>query len=107
MRRFGCGVHDWHVNDAGYRSWFTARIPSSGAVLQLGVATADQDAVAVAYADPSGAVRSVRHAALAAVEVTVHRPGRAAMTLTSSSGAYEYGTSQGIGQTELEDLPVG
>lgn len=85
----------------------TARIPSPGAVLQLGVATADQDAVAVAYTDPSGASRSVRHAALATVEVTVHRSGRAAMTLTSTSGAYEYGTSQGLGQIELEDLPVG
>ena len=37
--------------------------------------TADDAAVAVAYADPRGGTRAVRHAALASVELTLHRPG--------------------------------
>jgi hypothetical protein len=85
----------------------SARVPSPGAVVELGVATADEDAVAVSYADPSGGSRLVRHAALATVDVTVHRRGRPATTLTSTRGAYEYGTSQGLGEVDIENLPAG
>jgi hypothetical protein len=85
----------------------TAGIPSPGARLEVSVMTADQDAVAVAYADPSGGHRTVRHAALAAVELALHRRGDRELVLSSSCGAYEYGTSQGMGATVLEPLPEG
>jgi hypothetical protein len=71
------------------------------------VTTADDDAVAVPYADPRGGTRAVRHAALAQVELTVHRQGEHEVTLSTSRGAYEYGTSQGLPGIELEPLPAG
>ena len=71
----------------------TASVPSPGTRLQLSVTTRDQDAVAVSYADPQGGTRAVRHAALATVELTVHRRDGRELTLSSSCAAYEYGTA--------------
>jgi hypothetical protein len=79
----------------------TAGIPSPRGRLRVTVTTAGEDAVAVAYADPSGGTRAVRHAARAAVELTW--PGLA----LSGSGAYEFGTSQGLGKVGLVPLPPG
>lgn len=73
----------------------------------MSVTTVDENAVVVPYADPSGGKRAVRHAALASVELTWHRRGDRELTLSSSRGAYEYGTSQGLGGTALEPLPEG
>jgi hypothetical protein len=83
----------------------TASIGSPGARLRVTVATGEQDAVAVAYADPSGGSRAVRHAARASVGVTWRRRGRGELVLTDVAGAYEYGTSQGLGATVLEPIP--
>ena len=85
----------------------TADIPSPGARLALAVTTADDDAVALAYADPSGGSRSVRHAARAAVELTLRRRGESPLTLSGACAAYEYGTSQGLPGIELRQLPAG
>jgi hypothetical protein len=48
--------------------------------------------VAVTYAAPRGGTRTVRHATLAGVKVTLRRPGSRELSLSSSRGAYEYGT---------------
>jgi hypothetical protein len=72
----------------------TAAIPAPGARLDLTVSTADDDAVAVTYADPRGGLRVVRHAAMATVELTVRRQGHRELTIGGTCGAYEYGTSQ-------------
>ena len=85
----------------------TAVVPSPGARLHLSVATSDDDAVAVSYADPSGGRRTVRHAALAAVELTLSRTGDRDIALSTSRGAYEYGTSQDLTRITLEPLPDG
>jgi hypothetical protein len=85
----------------------TADVPSRGARLQLSVTTDDDDPVTVAYSDPGGGTRTVRHAALASVELTLYRPGNPEHTLSSSSGAYEYGTSQGIPGIVPQPLPEG
>jgi hypothetical protein len=50
----------------------------------------------VAYTDPRGGSRTVRHAALASVELTLNRPGDRELTLFGGLGAYEYGTRQGM-----------
>jgi len=73
----------------------------------VSVTTAASDAVAVAYADPSGGRRVVRHAALAAVELTLRRPGDRELILSSSRSAYEYGTRQPLPGLVLEPLPDG
>jgi hypothetical protein len=85
----------------------TAEVPAPGARVTLSVTTADDDAVAVPYADPRGGTRAVRHAALAAVELTVRRRGQAELTLATGRGAYEYGTAQGLPGVELQPLPEG
>jgi hypothetical protein len=85
----------------------TASIPSPRAVLQLSVSTADENAVAVAYADPSGGTRSVRHAAIAAVALTIHHKNARELTLSTAQAAYEYGTSQDLHGMPLEALPQG
>jgi hypothetical protein len=70
--------------------------------------TAQDDAmVAVAYSDPRGGARIVSHAALAGVELSVHRPGDREITLSSSRGAYEYGTRQEIPGITPQPLPEG
>jgi hypothetical protein len=85
----------------------TASVPSPGPWLQLCVATAGQDAVDVAYADPSGGTRAVRHAARAAIELTAHgRRGRE-LTLSGGCGAYEYGTRQDRQGIVPQPLPEG
>jgi hypothetical protein len=84
----------------------TADIPSPGARLALSVTTSDDDAVWVRYADPTGGARAVRHAPLAGVELTLRRRGREA-NLSSSCGAYEYGTSQPAGGITPQPLPEG
>jgi hypothetical protein len=86
---------------------FTADVPSPGARLQLSVITDDDDPVAVSYADPRGGTRAVMHAALASVELTLHRLGDRELTLSSSRGAYEYGTRQGMPGIVPQPLPEG
>jgi hypothetical protein len=71
------------------------------------VTTRDQDAVAVSYADPQGGTRAVRHAALATVELTVHRRGGPERTLSSSCAAYEYGTAGDRHGIVPQPLPEG
>ena len=85
----------------------TAGASSPGARLQLSVTTDDDDPVTVAYTDPAGGTRTVRHAALASVELTLHRPGNPELTLSSSRAAYEYGTSQPIPGILPQPLPEG
>ena len=85
----------------------TAAVPSVGARLQLSVTTDDDAAVAVPYTDPHGGIRTVRHAALASVELTLHRPGDRELILSSSQGAYEYGTRQGMPGIVPQPLPEG
>jgi len=84
----------------------TTDIPSPGARLGLTVTTSDDDAVWVRYAYPSGSTRAVRHAPLAGVELTLRRRGRE-VTLSSSCGAYEYGTSQPAAGITPQPLPEG
>jgi hypothetical protein len=85
----------------------TASIPSPGARLQLSVTTDSNDVVAVPYADPSGGSRFVSHAAVATVELTLRRHGDHELLLSTSRGAYEYGTSQDMSGIALEPLPAG
>jgi len=85
----------------------SGRVPSPGAWLELKVSTAKDDAVAVAYEDPSGGSRRVRHAGLASVDLTLHRSGHRDVTMSTSKGVYEYGTRQGMDDIEVEPLPAG
>jgi hypothetical protein len=85
----------------------TASIPAPAGRLDLTVSTADDDAVAVAYADPQGGTRVVRHAALATVTVSFRRRGRGEVTISGTCGAYEYGTSQHPPGTTPRPLPDG
>ncbi|HEY6311897.1 MAG TPA: hypothetical protein VIY52_13985 [Streptosporangiaceae bacterium] len=85
----------------------TAGVPSPGARLQTSVTTDDDTAVAVAYTDPRGGTRTVWHAALASVELTLHRPGDRELTLSGSRGAYEYGTRQSMPGIVPQPLPEG
>ena len=84
-----------------------AAVPSPGARLELRVTSGDDEAVAVAYADPPGGTRTVRHAALATVELTWHRRGDRELTMSSRCGAYEYGTRQGMRGIVPQPLPEG
>jgi len=85
----------------------TASVPSPRSRLELRVTTGEQNAVAVTYADPSGGTRAVRHAALASVELTVRGRGGRLLTLSSSCGAYEYGTRQDGDGIVPQPLPEG
>jgi len=85
----------------------TADVPSPGARLQLSVTTDDDDPVAVVYTDPGGGTRTVRHAALASVDLTLRRPGNRELTLSTSRGAYEHGTSQHVPGVVPQPLPEG
>ena len=58
------------------------------------------------YADPRGGTRTVWHAALANVKVVIRRPGDRELTLSSSRGAYEYGTRRDV-QMVPQPLPEG
>jgi hypothetical protein len=88
-------------------SRLTASVPSPQARLQLLVTTDDDDPVAVTYTDPGGGTRTVRHAALAVVELTVRRPGQGALTLSSRRGAYEYGARAPMPGITPRSLPEG
>ena len=85
----------------------TASIPSPGARLQLSVTTNDDATVAVPYLDPRGGTRTVTHAALASVELTWQRAGAREVSLSSSRGAYEYGTRQEMPGITPQPLPEG
>jgi hypothetical protein len=85
----------------------TASIGSPRARLLLSVTTDDASPVAVTYADPRGGTRTVRHAALAGVTLTLRRPGHPELTLSSRHGAYEYGTRPPMPGIEPLPLPEG
>jgi hypothetical protein len=85
----------------------SADVPSPHARLWLTVTTDDADPVAVLYTDPRGGTRTVRHAALASVELTVRRPGDRELTLSTSRGAYEYGTRQDMPGIVPQSVPEG
>jgi len=85
----------------------TASIPSPGARLRLSVAAEDDATVAVPYTDPRGGSRTVSHAALASVELTLHRPGDRELSLSTSTGVYEYGTRQEMPGVIPQPLPEG
>ncbi len=87
--------------------WLVASVRAPGARLQVSVTTGDDDAVVVRYGDPSGGSRVVRHAARAAVDLAVRRPGGPELILSSSHAAYEYGTSQGLPGAAPQPLPAG
>jgi hypothetical protein len=84
-----------------------AGIPAPHARLLLAVATDDDDPVAVTYTDPRGGTRIVRHAARAAVELTLRHPGQREVTLTGGRGAYEFGTSHDMPGIVPQPLPEG
>jgi hypothetical protein len=71
------------------------------------MSTGTRSTVAVTYADPRGGIRVVRHAALAAVELTFRRRGHRDLTLSGTCGAYEYGTSQDLPGIVPRPLPDG
>ena len=81
--------------------------PGPRARLRLSVTTAEDDLVAVPYTDPRGGTRTVRHAALAGVELVLHRPGHRDLTLSSRRGAYEYGTREPMPGIAPRPLPEG
>lgn len=85
----------------------TASIGSPRSRLLLSVTTQDADPVAVTYADPQGGTRAVRHAALAGVKLTLRRPGGEELTLSTSRGAYEYGTQTPVPGIVPQPLPEG
>ena len=84
----------------------SADVPSPHARLQLSLTTDDDDAVAVPYTDPRGGTRTVWHAALAGVQMILRRPGHRELTLSSSRGAYEYGTRQVMPGVVPHPLPA-
>lgn len=59
------------------------------------------------YTDPRGGSRTVCHAALAGVELTLHRPGDRELSLRSSHAVYEYGTSAEVPGVVSQSLPEG
>ena len=59
------------------------------------------------YTDPGGRTRTVRHAALARVELALRCPGHPELTLSTTGGAYEYGTSQPTPGIVPQPLPEG
>jgi hypothetical protein len=71
----------------------TAGLSSPGSRLELNVTTVSDDAVTVLYADPSGGRRLVRHAALAAVDLTLYRNGGPGQAFLPAA-ACEFGTSR-------------
>jgi len=84
-----------------------AGLPAPDARLQIAVATDDDDPVAVTYTDPRGGTRTVRHAARAAVELTLRRRGQRELTLTGGRGAYEFGASHDLPGIVPQPLPEG
>lgn len=84
-----------------------ADVYAPGTRVRLSVTLAEDDRVAVAYADPRGGTRTVTHAALAAVELIMNRPGNRELTLSSSHAAYEYGARQPAPGIMPQPLPAG
>jgi hypothetical protein len=84
-----------------------ADVYSPGARLHLSVTIEAGDLVAVPYTDPRGGTRTVTHAALASVELSMHRPGNRELTLSSSHAAYEYGARQPKPGLVPQPLPAG
>lgn len=84
-----------------------AYVSAPGTRVRVSVTTAEDDRVAVTYADPRGGTRTVSHAALASVEVTVRRRGKRELILTSSRAAYEYGARQPAPGMVPQPLPEG
>jgi hypothetical protein len=84
-----------------------ADVYAPGTRLRLSVTLAEDDRVAVAYADPRGGTRTVTHAALASVELTMQRPGNRELTLSSSHAAYEYGARPPVPGIVPRSLPEG
>jgi hypothetical protein len=85
----------------------TASIPAPAGRLDLTVSTADDHAVAVAYADPRGGTRLVRHAALATVKLSFRSRAHGELAMPGTCGAYEYGTSQHVPTITPRPLPDG
>jgi hypothetical protein len=85
----------------------TARIPAPAGRLYLTVSTADDHAVVVAYADPRGGTRLVRHAALATVKLSFRSRAHGELAVSGTCGAYEYGTSQHLPGITPQPLPDG
>ena len=114
MGALGLGGERIALGGLGRRSRVDARpghlaadVYAPGTRLRLSVALAEDDRVAVAYADPRGGTRTVTHAALASVELIMQRPGNRELTLTSSRAAYEYGARQPVPGIAPESLPKG
>jgi hypothetical protein len=84
-----------------------ADVSAPGARLRVSVTLAEDDRAAVSYADPRGETRTVTHAALASVELTMQRPGNRELTLSSSHAAYEYGARQPVPGIVPRSLPEG
>ena len=84
-----------------------ADVYAPGTRLRLSATLSEDDRVAVAYADPRGGTRTVTHAALASVELTMHRPGDRELTLSSGHAAYEYGARQPAPGVVPQSLPDG
>jgi hypothetical protein len=85
----------------------SATVRGQGARLTVTVTARPEDTVTVPYEDPGGGTRTVRHAALARVELTVERAGAAAVTLATDDVAYEYGTSGPVPGLACMPLPEG
>jgi hypothetical protein len=85
----------------------TASIPAPAGRLDLTASTADDHAVAVAYADPRGGTRLVRHAALATVKLSFRSRAHGELATSGTCGAYEYGTSQHLPAITPRPLPDG
>jgi hypothetical protein len=84
-----------------------ADVYAPGTRLRLSVTLAEDDRVAVAYADPRGGSRTVTHATLASVELIMRRPGNRELTLSSSHAAYEYGARPPVPGIVPRSLPEG
>jgi len=85
----------------------TAGVYAPGTGLRLSVTLKADDLVAVTYTDPRGGTRTVTHAAVASVELTMYRPSDRKLTLSSDHAAYEYGARQPMPGIVPQPLPAG
>lgn len=84
-----------------------ADVYAPGTRLRLGVTLQEDAPVVVTYSDPRGGARTVTHAALASVELSMRRPGNSELTMSSSHAAYEYGARQPAPGIVPQPLPEG